>query len=1572
MRYMLFVVLVVGWALTSVAYADDQAGLQTGWVEQPSLEVTSNATFSISGQGVTTSLKVESQGPPLVVYPPANPLAGGEYFFIGHKALPVTISHNYPDPLPVDVTIDQAEIRDAAGGVTNAVETNATLEQISDSNGYGAGWVYSIFQASGPDSGQTPQMDNHVRFRPVWVYLEYRYGPDDETHQFHNPFDTNEPILNDLADGPDIMNMTFQVQAEYTDFLTQQRVPEKDIEIRTKYMISHPDLGSMPLYISPWSKPDKDGEAMVDVGSGGEVVPASNTLVVVCPYAVITASVSSEGTGYGRYLSNRVRVDDMRTFKGTLTVKTMDPEGSPVPLVSFLIQGAINEGGTTNSAGEAEIQVNGGGSDTKTVEVVVPPTMTGETEITQIVDGAAPSQLHSQSPAYFVVKYRLGDGSTYATGTTFDDFTLRIFENGVLAAEIEGLYAKNPACVSPQDKATGAVNAYWYPVLPEASAKTYSAQTIWKNDLDEEITLLHPTAPLTIRENRVPALERPFRVHIVGVETPDVLTLKGRGVRTTWARPSGMAAMTKYFETLFPAPVEFTFGPDIKSSDPWYTFGSFRVLSYFLDLERHRSSMAGRPDLIVGICGPGVIGADGLSEPRFRNVVMLDGSALRESYLLHEYMHTLGKLDNYNYETGDDDCGASGNGYDPRTGTRVYNTPGATKPTFQTVMYDHAPRPWMTRSDYDTLLDEATVTMTYDLTGNRVAPTKSRDEVSTAAQEVFYIGAPIMGKQTWSSYNYNLKETWPIFVDWDTPWQPQQSPSPTARALGVVLSNGQTASVRENPYWIGEYDPEDDGNLAAAPLFRIPYDAAVNSITFRATFQDSSVTNIRTITFSPNAPTVSIETPVTGAQLEGDAPVVFHADDTDEGEQLYAWVRMSADGGATWDPVGNWFAIERGRNEFTLPCNDIPQTPDARIRVLVSDGTRSARATVSGLSIDGFSTTPAAQVTPESVNQSVTVGATCLIPVQFTNTGGAELTVTPDTASLPSWITCRQNGEQTVTPGARIDFLYNVDAGTTGSLSTDLSFTTNAPGAPLVTVPLLAQVVSDPTAPVVASLSSDPEGDISGLVASTAPVRFLVREACGRTQLEGTIAVYNAQTNDLLATLDLEPDVRPGLYGTTWEITTSCLSVPLGLEATLTDPVSTLASDGGANPDGWDLQLQFIRPNTPPRFTNPTAADTYVSIVMPSYLDIPFAAVDDEGDAISYAVEHSADLDVQLDVANGRLRVTGFPEVPCSDTHIHLVATDSWGASAGVAFSVNFSWSASGYAFLVDYDSIWLNGDSKQLTIGGGSLSEHPQYAWVDVRAQDATDWTRLGQATYSRWDNTTQCYLADFTWSLPDDGATAYELRLTLVSSEGVEDSDPPVYHFERTRQGGGVTAIEAPTTVLAGSLFTVRVHIENGSTTPWSRDAGFGLLPLDSVDPLTGLTGAQFMAVHQIERGDSSVVEILARAPSAPGQYRTAWQMGENSTPFGSTAEAFTWVVANGIDPLTGLSATQNYHIASDGHFWLGAFDYTTGQWAATLDATGDDTLSYDLPEKGWLSTYLYDYASSSWASCLHLYRD
>jgi len=107
--------------------------------------------------------------------------------------------------------------------------------------------------------------------------------------------------------------------------------------------------------------------------------------------------------------------------------------------------------------------------------------------------------------------------------------------------------------------------------------------------------------------------------------------------------------------------------------------------------------------------------------------------------------------------------------------------------------------------------------------------------------------------------------------------------------------------------------------------------------------------------------------------------------------------------------------------------------------------------------------------------------------------------------------------------------------------------------------------------------------------------------------------------------------------------------------------------------------------------------------------------------------------------------------------------------------------------------------------------------------------------------------------------------------------------------------TGQNVPTSVKAGSTFTVTVYMMNVGTTAWTSAAGFGLAPSAGS---WGVTKVAMSATDSIARGATKVFTFTCTAPSTPGSYPMGWQMRRDSPTFtgafGDISSARTIIVA------------------------------------------------------------------------------
>ncbi len=132
------------------------------------------------------------------------------------------------------------------------------------------------------------------------------------------------------------------------------------------------------------------------------------------------------------------------------------------------------------------------------------------------------------------------------------------------------------------------------------------------------------------------------------------------------------------------------------------------------------------------------------------------------------------------------------------------------------------------------------------------------------------------------------------------------------------------------------FGPVTGGELADF-LLAVPDDPRTAAVVLA---QDG--TPLTTRTRSPNPPTVAFDRPAPGGSYDGMVDVAWSGADAD-GDPLTYHLQFSGDGGASWLPL----AADTEATSYRLTSAEVANGPDARLRVVASDGFNTAEATLS-------------------------------------------------------------------------------------------------------------------------------------------------------------------------------------------------------------------------------------------------------------------------------------------------------------------------------------------------------------------------------------------------------------------------------------------------------------------------------------------------------------------------------------------------------------------------------------------------------------------------------------------------
>lgn len=201
-------------------------------------------------------------------------------------------------------------------------------------------------------------------------------------------------------------------------------------------------------------------------------------------------------------------------------------------------------------------------------------------------------------------------------------------------------------------------------------------------------------------------------------------------------------------------------------------------------------------------------------------------------------------------------------------------------------------------------------------------------------------------------------------------------------AYAVVLRDAAGAVLGRHAF-TPVFGPVDGGRLASFVL-AVPRPAGVASVAVV-----DGAAELGSVRKGPNAPEVAFTRPAAGATFRGDVAVAWAGHDAD-GDRLSYRLRFSGDGGQTWLPL----LVDSPRTAYTLPAADLPNGPDARLRVVASDGFAEAEAEVA-FRLDGTPRVVASVPEPgaRGVSPSTVVAAVVRDPLDPATVNGATFVV---------------------------------------------------------------------------------------------------------------------------------------------------------------------------------------------------------------------------------------------------------------------------------------------------------------------------------------------------------------------------------------------------------------------------------------------------------------------------------------------------------------------------------------------------------------------------------------------------
>ena len=204
-------------------------------------------------------------------------------------------------------------------------------------------------------------------------------------------------------------------------------------------------------------------------------------------------------------------------------------------------------------------------------------------------------------------------------------------------------------------------------------------------------------------------------------------------------------------------------------------------------------------------------------------------------------------------------------------------------------------------------------------------------------------------------------------------------------------------------------------------------------------------------------------------------------------------------------------------------------------------------------------------------------------------------------------------------------------------------------------------------------------------------------------------------------------------------------------------------------------------------------------------------------------------------------------------------------------------------------------------------------------------------------------------------DAASVETASITRFSPTGLVGSDPvlPVFwRLQSTRTGApsGATVTLQYTDAELGNASESALVLYGSAT----GTGGWTKLSPVTVD-------AQRNEIRVADLATNTYLAIVVEIPTP------------TPTPTATVTPTQTPTLTPTTPPATACFSDQQVcSIASDGHFFAGAYDLTGGTTEDSADAWNSATLTHGLSPAHWCGVYLYDYAAAAWTKALYIYDE
>jgi len=1008
---------------------------------------------------------------------------------------------------------------------------------------------------------------------------------------------------------------------------------------------------------------DEDGIASLVYGSGGSL-NYTHTVGVRAPelYASIhIANTTGAETKYYTFPS-------LKDFKGVINVKVVDVLGNPVPgwQVRFWGGAEYNKqwGAISDENGIAAVRYprQTPSNDTTDLTMTVFPKLNMVWNLTQVIDNPSRIVKGHNAPLYLSPTVYVAPGYFEKEFSQITDVYLEVYDYN--DAEKQTITRLDPAGYRndykeyPNKVIAGEHRAY-IKVRPEdLNEKRLAIRALVKNKDDgareEEVIIGNIIDPVS--ERQLYKAKKTFNFAFFPLKV-------GSGSAT--AHSGGLRSQINFIKKIFPAPINFAAESPVEVLRGSSFTHNLYLSRIFRNLARLQKTRLKKYDLIIGVTPPGFLGAAGLQQAgtfgmnwelfgAVKGGVLIDSDKTLPHTTLHEFIHTLGFSDVYPSTDwfGNEWRPASANGHD---GAPINNIEGF-DPLCEAIMYDAAAFPWPTVTEYNALLDYATV-----------PDTKSTySSMSTAEQEVMLISGMI--EDTRSSFRrveLDPVETYFGEVEQNTSYQNYDH-------LYFVQTVDAYGNYLHRHYFS---DMEHNGRLFASFFAALPNDEkAVAVEVWEHPPYGRNLSLLKRHEFSDSAPILSNVTFPAPGDLVGDFTITWQAAG---GEYFTGQVEASTDGGASWSMLAMGIPKKSsGSYSYTVNAADLVGSDNYKFKVVVTDGMKKVEAVSDGIySIQGFEQKPQlvfseddAEITVHTSPETEQVFAY----VELANEGDDYLKIEFLQDGLPALFPTFFEREHIIQAGERdiIPIPLQLPEREPDEEFAEYYFEmhTNDTENEVVYFTVNVHYTEDELAPSLAKFAISPNILTDGKVKQNAQIYFDAYALLGRNDLDVSLFIENISTKQTLLNENMTANYhKAGMYSHFWNVQKAPEGEYGGYFA-LTDTNTGLRRRVG----DYDFTFSIESPNSAPIFTTPKSFENYLgTIERGGAINIPFTVVDPEGDDLEitfYADLINEDLTLSMTSANSGI-ISG--SVNFSGLHtIYLTATDTHQNSTDVAFYI--------------------------------------------------------------------------------------------------------------------------------------------------------------------------------------------------------------------------------------------------------------------------------------------------------------